>query len=92
MKQETEATVLAFLAHPDDYMIDHEMTSRLVRTACFGAPARNVLAMKRWAEHRGQQIGAAFGEGFWQHKGHAYPQNDLLGELLNGRRHDNAKV
>ena len=30
------------LTHPPgDYMVDHEMTSRLVRTACFGAPAPN---------------------------------------------------
>lgn len=28
---------------PQDYMVDHEMTSRLVRSACFGAPAPNVL-------------------------------------------------
>jgi hypothetical protein len=47
-----------------------------------------ILAMKRWGEHRGRRIGAAFGEGFRQHKGHAYPQDDLLGQLLNGRRRD----
>ena len=142
---------------PDDYMVDHEMTSRLVRSACFGAPAPNVLteadrpaealgaiphlyyadplegidifgraiepdivvdisstieikeqmlathasqrewlraqhgideyvlAMKKWAAHRGQRIGAKYGEGFRQHKGHAYPQEDILRKLL-GRR------
>ena len=26
---------------PQDYMVDHEMTSRLVRTACFGGPIPN---------------------------------------------------
>jgi len=143
---------------PVDYMVDHEMTSRLVRTACFGAPAPNVLteadppaeplpaiphlyyadplegagplgepiepeiivdisaaietkeqmlachasqrewlraqhgideyilAMKRWSEHRGRQIGAAYGEGFRQHKGHAYPQDDLLAALLGAAK------
>ncbi len=143
---------------PDDYMIDHEMTSHLVRSACFGAPAPNVLTgadrpaealggiphlyyadplegtdifgraiepdlivdisssmepkermlachasqrdwlraqhgideyiltMKRWCEHRGRQIGATYGEGFRQHKGHAYPQEDLLGSLLRRNR------
>lgn len=142
---------------PDDYMIDHEMTSRLVRSACFGAPAGNVLTeadspaealeaiphlyyadplegvdifgepiepdfivdisdtmaikermlaahasqrewlraqhgideyiltMKRWGEHRGKRIGATFGEAFRQHKGHAYPQGNLLGQLLGVR-------
>jgi LmbE family N-acetylglucosaminyl deacetylase len=151
---------IVFTHSPDDYMIDHEMTSRLVRTACFGAPVPNVLtgsqdaaevlpavphlyyadplegidifgrpiepdliiditatmalkekmlgahasqrewlraqhgideyilSMKQWGQHRGQRIGAAFGEGFRQHKGHAYPQGDLLGQLLNGRRRD----
>lgn len=139
---------------PQDYMVDHEMTSKLVRTACFGAPAPNVLtetpgpaealshiphlyyadplegidifgkpvepdlvvdisrtievktqmlsthasqrewlraqhgideyilSMKKWCEHRGRQLGVAFGEGFRQHKGHAYPHDDLLGRLL----------
>ena len=38
-----------------------------------------ILTMKHWGEHRGRQIGAAFGEGFRQHKGHAYPQENLLG-------------
>lgn len=28
---------------PADYMVDHEMASRLVRTACFAAPAPNFL-------------------------------------------------
>lgn len=142
---------------PDDYMIDHEMTSRLVRSACFGAPAVNVLteaecpaealpaiphlyyadplegidilgkaivpdivvdisetmeiktqmlathasqrewlraqhgideyirSMQQWCEHRGRQIGAAYGEGFRQHKGHAYPREDLLGETTGAK-------
>jgi LmbE family N-acetylglucosaminyl deacetylase len=32
---------IVLTAPPVDYMSDHEMTSRLVRDACFGAPARN---------------------------------------------------
>jgi len=32
---------LVFTHPPHDYMVDHEITSRLVRTACFGAPAPN---------------------------------------------------
>jgi len=143
---------------PEDYMVDHEQTSRLVRSACFGAPARNVLTnadrpaepldhipylyyadalegrdifgraiepdiivdissvmhikeqmlachasqrewlreqhgvdeyilmMKRWAQHRGQQIGAEYGEAFRQHRGHAYPQDDLLARLLDAKK------
>jgi LmbE family N-acetylglucosaminyl deacetylase len=143
---------------PDDYMIDHEMTSRLARSACFGAPAPNfrtgaapsaaatehiphlyysspiegkdifgqemplamavdisaviagksamlachksqrewlraqhgideyIDAMTRWSAAVGQRIGVEYAEGFRQHLGHAYPQDDLLGGLLGGRK------
>jgi LmbE family N-acetylglucosaminyl deacetylase len=41
-----------------------------------------IEAMKRFGQHRGQLKGSKFAEGFIQHRGHAYPQNDLLNELL----------
>jgi LmbE family N-acetylglucosaminyl deacetylase len=137
-----------------DYMIDHENTGRLVRTACFVAGAPNFLtfdpdpappfpkiphlyyadpmegkdiygqpvapdfavditevmplkeqmlachvsqrewlrahhkmdeyieSMKRSARARGQLINRPYAEAFRQHKGHAYPQNNLIAELL----------
>ncbi len=43
-------------------------------------------AMKRWSAKVGRKIGVEFAEGFRQHLGHPYPQSDLLGELLGGRR------
>ncbi|HEY7427645.1 MAG TPA: PIG-L family deacetylase [Gemmataceae bacterium] len=138
---------------PADYMLDHEMTSTLVRAAVFGAAAPNFLAgrghppalpsiphlyycdaiegkdalgrpvepafridissvletkaimlashasqrdwlrrqhgmdhyvqtMRDWCAARGQQVGLAFAEGFRQHLGHSYPQDNLLGQLL----------
>ncbi|MGH7171587.1 MAG: PIG-L deacetylase family protein [Gemmataceae bacterium] len=138
---------------PADYMLDHEMTSTLVRAAVFGAPAPNFLAgrghppalshiphlyycdaiegkdalgrpveptfrievstvleakaamlaahasqrdwlhrhhgmdryvqsMRDWCGARGRQAGVAFAEGFRQHLGHGYPQDNLLGQLL----------
>lgn len=138
---------------PADYMVDHEMTSLLVRAAVFGAPAPNfllshghppalahiphlyycdpiegkdalghpiepafridissvidakaemlaahasqrdwllkhhgmdqyVLSMRNWCAERGRQAGVAFAEGFRQHLGHSYPQDNLLGKLL----------
>ncbi len=142
---------------PSDYMIDHEETSRLVRTACFIAGGPNFLtydinpappapcvphlyyadpveekdiygrpvepdfviditdvlavkeqmlachasqrdwlrahhgideyidSMKRSAAACGKRIGRPAGEGFRQHLGHAYPQNNILTELLNGK-------
>ena len=144
---------IVFTHSPDDYHLDHEMTSRLVRAAAFnasvplfladqGGPAatdqiphlyycdpiegkdllgrpvpaefridisrqidekaellachasqRNWLlkhhgmdqylnAMRNWASVRGREGGVDFAEGFRQHLGHSYPQDNLLGELL----------
>ena len=138
---------------PDDYHLDHEMTSRLVRAATFAAPIPNFLhgrwkdpplehiphlyycdplegkdvfgnpippgfcidiskqidhkremlachvsqrgwltkhhgvddyliAMEGWAATQGKACGVKYAEGFRQHLGHSYPQNNLLGELL----------
>lgn len=41
-----------------------------------------VATMRAWGRTRGELIGSQYAEGFRQHKGHAYPQNDLLGDLL----------
>jgi LmbE family N-acetylglucosaminyl deacetylase len=138
---------------PQDYMLDHETTSSLARTAAFAAPAPNFFAgrshapplesiphvyycdaiegkdllgreilpeflidisraidtktamlaehasqrqwllrhhqmdeyiesMRRWGAQRGARCGVAYAEGFRQHLGHSYPQDNLLGELL----------
>ena len=39
-------------------------------------------SMKHWSAQRGSEIGVAYAEGFRQHLGHAYPQSNLLEELL----------
>jgi N-acetylglucosamine malate deacetylase 1 len=138
---------------PADYMLDHEMTSAIVRAAAFAAPIPNFLAERRigpvlahiphlyycdpiegkdalgrdvpagfhvdigkvivtkaqmlaahasqrdwlmkhhgmdhylqamrdWSARRGKESGALFAEGFRQHLGHSYPQDNVLGELL----------
>lgn len=139
---------------PSDYLIDHEITSRLVRTATFAAPAPNFLtydedpapathgvphlyyvdppemkdlygelvkphfivdissvivtkeqmlachatqrewlrahhkmdeyieSMKRTSADRGQMIGTKYAEGFRQHLGHGYPQDNAIATLL----------
>jgi LmbE family N-acetylglucosaminyl deacetylase len=140
---------------PADYMLDHEMTSTVVRAAAFGAPIPNfhlssghaapldhiphlyycdpiegkdplgrdvepsfcvdisavvedkaamlarhasqrewllkhhgmdqyLQAMRDWGAQRGRRRGVAFAEGFRQHLGHSYPQDNLLGQLLGG--------
>ena len=39
-------------------------------------------AMRRHAERRGREAGVTYAEAFVQHRGHAYPQNDLLLEIF----------
>jgi LmbE family N-acetylglucosaminyl deacetylase len=43
-------------------------------------------AMRRRAVALGQTMGVAAAEAFVQHRGHSYPRNDLLIELLGGQR------
>ncbi len=145
---------LVFTHSPQDYMLDHEMTSRLCQTACFGAMAPNyrtgvrraakplraiphlfyaqpfggkdilgkevpskvfvnisatldrkaqMLAchesqraflqaqqeihdtlevMRQMARRAGQESGFPVAEGFRQHLGQGFPQNNLLNKLL----------
>ena len=46
-----------------------------------------VESMKRWSMSRGSMIGTRYAEGFRQHMGHAYPQDNILknelGELVH---------
>ncbi len=145
---------IVITAPPVDYMSDHEMTSRLVRDACFNAscpnyvthqwdPAEPTLKIpylyyvdaiqgidyfgrplptdfivdvtetfeqklkmlachesqrawlrrqhgldeyldgcRRWSAERGKEIGVDYGEAFTQHRGHPYPHDNLLQQLL----------
>ena len=141
---------MVFTMSPQCYMVDHEMTSKLVQTACFSAGVKNietasapffhtphlyyidamegkdrlgqevkpamvvditdkmdlkekmlvchasqrewlrehhgmdeyVHAMRSFATDRGQLAGVSYGEGFRQHLGHAFPQNNLLADEL----------
>ena len=142
---------LVITASPNDYMVDHETTARIVQTACFSAGMKNmdasgipfeqvphlyyadpleakdifgnfvepsvhvditdemhikekmlaahksqrdwlfshhkideyILAMKRLGEKRGEEINVKYAEGFRQHLGHGYPQNNLLKDILS---------
>lgn len=146
------ATVV--LTHsPDDYHLDHEQCSKIVRAASFAAPIKNFLhgrhdhppiehiphlfycdpldgtdafgamirpafridianvidvkaqalaahasqrnwlakhhgvdnyitSMTAWAERQGKLAGVAYAEGFRQHLGHSYPQDNILGRTL----------
>jgi LmbE family N-acetylglucosaminyl deacetylase len=147
---------IVFTMSPEDYMVDHETTSAVVRTACFSAGMKNIStdgiepfltiphlyyldpmegkdilgnvihattvvdisstmekkermfqcheSQRGWlaAHHgvdegmetlralsmmRGKMIGARYAEGFRQHRGHAYPQDNILKQELNGLVH-----
>jgi LmbE family N-acetylglucosaminyl deacetylase len=41
-----------------------------------------VTSMKDWCATRGRERGVAYAEGFRQHLGHSYPQDDVLSSLL----------
>ena len=41
-----------------------------------------VETMRQWSAQRGRERGVAFAEGYRQHLGHAYPQDNLLGQIL----------
>ncbi len=41
-----------------------------------------ILSMKKWAQLRGSQAGCAFGEGLTLHRGHPFPQEGRMLELL----------
>jgi LmbE family N-acetylglucosaminyl deacetylase len=45
-----------------------------------------VESMKAHSADRGRELGVEFAEAFVQHRGHAYPQSDLLSELLEGKQ------
>jgi LmbE family N-acetylglucosaminyl deacetylase len=44
------------------------------------------VAMRDWGAKRGRELGVAFAEGFRQHLGHSYPQENILGKLLGSAR------
>src|SRR5438874_8938633 len=41
-----------------------------------------IESMKRHGQMRGKSIGVAYAEGFVQHRGHPYPQDDLLASMF----------
>ena len=43
-----------------------------------------LLQMEQWTRERGALAGASYGEGFRQYRGHPFPRNPLLQQLLSG--------
>ncbi len=154
--REVKPTVV-FTMSPQDYMVDHEVTSEVVLTSCFSAGIGNIgtpgaepfmkmpylyyfdpidgkdkfgtavrastivdisatmhikermfrchesqqswlqthheiddyinSSLKQLSERRGKEIGVSFAEGFRQHLGHAYPQDNILEHVLGDLVH-----
>ena len=67
---ETKAKMLACHASQREWLRAHHGMDEYVES------------MKRFSAARGKKIGVQYGEGFRQHLGHAYPQDNMIAELL----------
>lgn len=67
---DTKAEMLAAHASQRDWLLKHHGMDQYLE------------AMRAWGRQRGTACGVAFAEGFRQHLGHSYPQDNLLGQLL----------
>jgi len=70
---ETKASMLAAHASQRDWLLKHHGMDHYLQ------------AMRDWSAKRGNECGVAFAEGFRQHLGHSYPQDNVLGSLLGAR-------
>ena len=65
-----KAAMLAAHASQRDWLMKHHGMDQYVH------------AMREWGAKRGSECGVAFAEGFRQHLGHSYPQDNVLEQLL----------
>ena len=47
-----------------------------------------VMSMKRFSQERGRDISSSYAEGFRQHLGHAFPQENILKSILGNLVHE----
>ncbi len=71
---ETKAEMLACHASQREWLLKHHGMDQYLQ------------AMRDWGAARGRSHGVAFAEGYRQHLGHSYPQDNLLGRLLGELR------
>jgi LmbE family N-acetylglucosaminyl deacetylase len=67
---DTKAAMLAEHASQRDWLMKHHGMDHYLQ------------AMREWSSQRGHERGVLFAEGFRQHLGHSYPQENVLGNLL----------
>jgi LmbE family N-acetylglucosaminyl deacetylase len=68
-----KAQMLAAHASQRDWLLIHHGMDQYLQS------------MRDWSSRRGKEAGVAYAEGFRQHLGHSYPQDNLLGRLLGAR-------
>jgi LmbE family N-acetylglucosaminyl deacetylase len=73
-QMETKSKMLSAHASQRDWLRAHHGMDQYIES------------MKRHAEMRGKALAVKYAEGFVQHRGHAYPSDDLLGELFETQR------
>jgi len=71
---DTKAAMLAAHASQRDWLMKHHGMDQYLE------------AMRHLGALRGRECGVRFADGFRQHLGHSYPQENVLGELLNKSR------
>jgi LmbE family N-acetylglucosaminyl deacetylase len=69
---ETKKKMLAEHASQRQWLLKHHGMDDYIET------------MERWTREMGRRAGVEFAEGFRRYKGHPYPQEELLGEMLRG--------
>jgi hypothetical protein len=67
---ETKSAMLAAHASQRDWLLKQHGMDHYVES------------MRHWGAERGKEAGVAYAEGFRQHLGHSYPQDNLLGRVL----------
>jgi LmbE family N-acetylglucosaminyl deacetylase len=67
---DSKAAMLAAHASQREWLLKHHGMDQYLES------------MRTWGARRGEAYGVAFAEGFRQHLGHSYPQDNLLGQLL----------
>ncbi|CAN5271141.1 PIG-L family deacetylase [soil metagenome] len=70
---ETKKQMLAAHTSQREWLLKHHGMDQYLQAMC------------DWGKERGNSVGVPFAEGFRQHLGHSYPQQNLLLELLDGR-------
>jgi LmbE family N-acetylglucosaminyl deacetylase len=70
---ETKSQMLAAHASQRDWLLKHHGMDQYL------------ISMRNFAAHQGKEIGVQAAEGFRQHLGHSYPQDNILGNLLGSK-------